>query len=224
MRCDACENQATVHDVVQVNGVRIERHLCEQCAIQMMGGESPTLAQALKTAAELSQQVGASEFPAPETPRALVCAKCALTFNEFKQDGKLGCAACYEAFVSQLGGILMRAHEGATHHAGKMPRRLVASRDPSLARFSGVGAGNPNANEADTPGRGPTADERRDEDERMRQRAEMAARLVSLRKQLGEAVTSEQYERAARLRDEVRDLERVLRAVSFGAERPETQA
>ncbi len=228
MRCDLCDNQATVHDVAEVNGVRIERHLCEHCAIQAMGTEPTPIATALKAAADLADQSSVTDFPIVDVPRTLACTKCGLTFNEFKQDGKLGCAACYEAFVSQLGGILMRAHEGATHHAGKVPRRLAGSRDPSLARFSGcrgsqidVGSGAPGAERQSGQS---SADERRREDERLRQRAEMATRLVALRKQLGEAVTSEQYERAARLRDEVRDLERALRAMSLGAERPETQA
>jgi protein arginine kinase activator len=223
MRCDACENEATVHDIMVVNGVRVERHLCERCAIREMGaggagggGGGGTIADPLKAAAEMSQQTMGVDATTPEAPRALACGKCGLTFNEFKTDGKLGCASCYEAFVAQLGGILMRAHEGATHHAGKVPRRVAATRDPSAPRFAG-GRGLHGAGDA-------ASDERRDEDERMRQRAEMAARLVTLRKHLGEAVSSEQYERAARLRDEVRDLERELRAVSFGIERPETQA
>ncbi len=211
-----------MHDIMVVDGVRVERHLCERCAIREMGGGGAggggggTIADPLKAAAEMSQQTVGMDPTTPEAPRALACGKCGLTFNEFKTDGKLGCASCYEAFVAQLGGILMRAHEGATHHAGKVPRRVAASRDAGAGRFAGHRVSQ-SAAEA-------SSQERSDEDERMRQRAEIAARLVTLRKHLGEAVTSEQYERAARLRDEVRDLERELRAVSFGVERPETQA
>ena len=34
MRCDRCENEATVHETLIKDGVPVERNLCESCAAQ----------------------------------------------------------------------------------------------------------------------------------------------------------------------------------------------
>lgn len=49
------------------------------------------------------------------------CAECGTTFGGFKKTGKLGCAACYEAFRAQITQVLSNIHYGAKHHAGKLP-------------------------------------------------------------------------------------------------------
>ncbi|MBL8763374.1 MAG: UvrB/UvrC motif-containing protein [Phycisphaerae bacterium] len=109
---------------------------------------------------------------------AQVCVSCGVTFAQFRQSGLLGCPSCYEAFESQLTPLLARAQEGGTHHVGKIPKRL-SSRP--------LGAGSPGG--AAIGG---------DEDRR--------ARIDALRKQLSEAIQAEQYERAAKLRDELQRL------------------
>ncbi len=111
---------------------------------------------------------------AGEAPPA--CPSCGLGYADFRQSGLLGCPGCYDAFESRLGPLLERAHEGGGRHVGKVPRRALAER-----RDGGAGV------------------ERLLGDARNR-----AERLESLRKQLADAVEGEQYERAARLRDELR--------------------
>ena len=58
---------------------------------------------------------------------ACSCEACGLTFAEFRKSGLMGCSACYKAFESQVGPLIERAHEGGTHHIGKIPRRAGAS-------------------------------------------------------------------------------------------------
>ncbi|MBS0197856.1 MAG: UvrB/UvrC motif-containing protein [Planctomycetes bacterium] len=171
MKCDLCNNEASVHEVTVRNGVKFERNLCESCAAQH-GLES----QGGGPIAEIIKQFmapGGSAVAVPVVPggqRVAVCPSCRMTFNEFKQGGLLGCPECYRAFEAQLGPLLERAHEGAIAHAGKSPRRQGAP----VARPTGLSL------------------------------AERAMRLEALHKQLEQAVRSEQYEIAAKVRDEIK--------------------
>jgi protein arginine kinase activator len=188
MKCDLCENEATVHEVTVKSGVKVEKHLCESCARQQGISVQPSVPiNELITKYVMAHAApsAAPSAPAPSgTARATVCPTCGTTYAEFRQTGLLGCADCYKAFEAQLSPLLERAHEGATHHVGKLPRRtLAASR---LSQGSGTAA---RGLEAVLGG----AEER-------------AKRLTAIRMQLDEAVSSEQYERAAKLRDELRRL------------------
>ena len=42
-----------------------------------------------------------------------------MSWQEFKDTGLLGCPKDYELFLNQLGGVIERAQNGATHHTGK---------------------------------------------------------------------------------------------------------
>lgn len=175
MKCERCDNEATVHEVTVRNGTAIERHLCEVCAalFGIAGGTLPDLLKPSGQAGEISI-TAVSKIGGATRPTA--CPGCGLTYSEFKQGGMLGCQQCYHAFESQLGPLLERAHEGGIAHTGKSPRRLAA----------GAPA------EPTTPG-GLSLHER-------------AERLQALQRQLDQAVRNEQYEIAAKVRDEIRHL------------------
>lgn len=178
MKCDRCDNQATVHLIEIVNGQKIEKHLCEQHA----GEEGVTIKVTNSPINELLEKfVLKHTAPAPGSSGAepmeeskgaaivasekdMVCSSCGLTFAEFRKRALLGCPDCYTSFEPLLMPLLERAQEGATHHLGKIPR------------YAGT--------------------------DQVRQQ-----RLKQLRRELDRAVSSEQYERAAKLRDEVRQLE-----------------
>ena len=57
-----------------------------------------------------------------QTPRedSVHCDVCGLTYEEFQNTGKLGCAHCYKVFSEQLSPLLQRVH-GRTQHAGRVP-------------------------------------------------------------------------------------------------------
>ncbi|MBM4109291.1 MAG: hypothetical protein FJ255_10880 [Phycisphaerae bacterium] len=116
MKCDRCENEATVTDITRRQGVVIERHLCEKCASEagVVAGGSP----------EPSALV-------PQKPAVPTCPECGLAITEFRQGGLLGCPACYKAFEATLAPMIERAHEGATHHIGKTPRCKLARSGPA---------------------------------------------------------------------------------------------
>ncbi|MBN8643810.1 MAG: UvrB/UvrC motif-containing protein [Planctomycetes bacterium] len=156
IKCDRCAADATVHEVTLKSGEKVEHHLCESCA--------RSAGIAINAAISLEKLVTTfvTQHAAAAGPRAVsnACEGCGLTFAEFRQKGLLGCPSCYASFEQQIGPLIERAHQGATHHCGKTPAK---------AEFS----------------------------EAMRQR------MTLLRQQLSEAVASEQYERAAVIRDEL---------------------
>lgn len=180
MKCDRCENEAKVHETTRRNGVTVEKHLCEKCAADdglATPGQGPVH--------ELLQQFAVAHAAlmshgTPALGRQSICPECGLTFAEFKQGGMVGCQTCYRAFEAQLGPLLERAHEGASRHSGKHPKRVAPARRVP----------NPEPEPASTA---KAAEDR-------------TKALGALRRQLELAVKTEQYEQAAKLRDQLRML------------------
>lgn len=178
MKCDHCDNEATVHEVTVAGGVPHEKHLCEACARDaglVVASQLP-ISQLLTHAVV---QKASARVVGPGVSSG--CSECGTTFGEFKESGLLGCPACYRVFEKQISPLLDRAHEGATHHVGKVPRRALWA-----SRSGGDGGG------AIESVLGP-AEER-------------ARRGRLLRQQMEAAIAAEEYERAARLRDDLRRL------------------
>jgi protein arginine kinase activator len=196
IRCDNCGEEATVHELRVVAGKKVEKHLCERCARKQGIATAPAV-----SVPELIEKYlqAATSKPVEEgmTRSTSACPTCATSYLEFRQSGLLGCHDCYRAFEVQLGPLLERAHESGTHHVGKLPRRALtgaAKAKPGPAR--GVEQGGIEAILG-----GP---------------AELAGRLTTLRRQLGEAISAEQYERAAQLRDDIQKLEQLRQASPEG--------
>lgn len=125
--CQACKKQAaTVHITdISPDGEKCERHLCEACAQKV--GVSPKPPAASHVAQVLSAFVQGSKISAQQIAE-LACPECELTFVEFRNCGLLGCPADYDAFEKALVPLIERAHQGASHHIGKVPRRLGVPR------------------------------------------------------------------------------------------------
>ena len=118
MKCDQCENHATVHLIEIKSGKKIEKHLCEAHAVEagvaVKVNQSP-ISELLEKF--VTKPAGKSEPAAPP----LTCDVCGLTYEQFRKTGLLGCPGCYLAFVAALVPLLERAHEGASRHLGKVP-------------------------------------------------------------------------------------------------------
>jgi len=120
MKCDRCDEEAVVHEIVVQGGEKVEKHLCSSCASDegLVPQQSGTLS------APLSKLVLSSSIiakPTAGTPRS--CPGCGATWAEFRKSGLLGCPECYETFEEKLTPLLERAHEGSAEHTGKSPRR-----------------------------------------------------------------------------------------------------
>ena len=159
-KCDHCESKAVITEVVVKDGEKHEHRLCEKCA-----AEAGIAIQSHAPVAQvLTQFVVAQGITAARQPKLEACSGCGLQFAQFRKEHHLGCPDCYTAFEAELGPLIERAHEGGTHHIGKVPRRSTGS-------------------------------------------GEILRRLATLKKQLEQSVEAEQFERAAKLRDQIRKLE-----------------
>jgi protein arginine kinase activator len=160
MLCEKCKkNTATVHMQQFIGGSKTEMHLCQACSFKM---EIPISFENIFQGFLTSLQSVTANRPA-KTPSA-PCARCGMTYEQFKSAGKLGCEACYQAFAKEIEALFKNV-QGSTRHEGKFPQRM-----------------------------GTELRARREADQ--------------LRKQLKEAVDAENYEDAARLRDQIRALEK----------------
>lgn len=158
-KCDQCDSSATHHSVEIIKGKKIEKHLCDEHA-----AEAGVTIKAVHTPINELLTNFVKLHGGSSAGMDAACDDCGLTFSLFREHSLLGCPSCYETFEKPLNSLLERAHEGATQHLGKVPRRAGESQQ--------------------------------------RQQG-----LRRLRKRLSEAVAGEDFEAAAQLRDEIRQME-----------------
>ncbi len=162
MKCYRCSKHATLHITEIIKSVPHELHLCEDCAQQYQ--KNPD-SQSEEGAFKPSGTSG--DKPLDELDK-LLCPTCGMSFREFRNQGRLGCAHCSRAFQEELYPLLENIH-GETRHCGKTPKRA------------------PMASQKQTD-------------------------LIRLRNEFKQAVASESYEQAARLRDQIQTVEAELQA------------
>ncbi|MDR1482158.1 MAG: UvrB/UvrC motif-containing protein [Synergistaceae bacterium] len=109
---------------------------------------------------------------------SLACSSCGLEYSAFRESGMLGCAGCYEAFRFPLGAWLQK-EQGAESHW-----------DGMSGMFAGLGV-------VDDGWSAPNGDKIRDE---------LRSNIMRLKLELEDAVSREDYERAAQLRDVISPL------------------
>ncbi|MCE9563493.1 MAG: UvrB/UvrC motif-containing protein [Planctomycetes bacterium] len=129
MKCQRCPKQATLHITEVLGDERFEEvHLCEDCAKKYL--YEP---QQKKNA---KQGVTATSEVEEDTPAGARCPSCGMTFLEFRNHGRFGCAHDYDAFKPDLLPLMESVH-GDTKHAGKIPRRAprTATTQAELAQL-----------------------------------------------------------------------------------------
>lgn len=162
MVCENCgSTDAVVHLTQIVNNEMSTHHLCEKCAAEKGLESTPDTSKTplVDVIAQMTQDSARETQPADSE-----CSFCGLTFDGFRQTGRLGCPHCYETFSDHLPRLLRRIH-GSTKHVGK----VYLPPDPTAS--------------------------------------DMEKRLEGLRRKLERAVQSEDFERAAEIRDQIRDME-----------------
>lgn len=138
MLCDRCQKKnAKVLYTEIINGVKKEQHLCEDCATDytsfQMGKQlissDLTLNDLLSTLLEAYNTNGRTDTGEAKPP--IVCDRCGMSYDEFLQKGRFGCADCYRSFHNELGKSL-RGIQGSEAHTGKRPKGFVSSTDRIL--------------------------------------------------------------------------------------------
>lgn len=127
LKCQECQaNPATLHFAKIINGKKTEMHLCEQCAKSkgdiFQGQNSFSIHNLLSGFLNFDTPIkstGASNFAFS----SLKCDKCGMSYEQFAEMGRFGCANCYQVFDSKLDPLLRRVHSGNISHQGKIPKR-----------------------------------------------------------------------------------------------------
>lgn len=160
--CDGqgCDNTAVVQLTQVVDNKSTTHYLCKECArAKGISTEPPSSLDVSDFLAQLGES-GSSGSEGVTEP----CSFCAMTFDDFRESGRLGCPHCYTSFERRVRRLLSRIH-GAGQHAGK----VYLPPDPSSA--------------------------------------DLDRRIAGLRRSLQRAIEAEDFERAAELRDLIRDHE-----------------
>ena len=184
MLCEHCKKrEATVKYVEVINGVKTEHNLCTQCAAHADLGQFSALFEGeFPLGKLLSGLLGTQETEEEdEKYSGVVCPTCGTTYEEFVKDSRFGCPDCYSVFDPLISDHI-RHLQGSEKHVGKHPAGFQP--DPAM-----IG-------EAAGPGEDPVNIPELSKEEKIRL---MEARLK-------DAVRREEYEEAAKLRDEIRAL------------------
>jgi len=113
LKCDFCENPATVHLTQIVNNKVHKVDLCEACA-QKKGVTDPS-------GFSLADLLLKASLNPEKSLSGTLCPKCSFTQADFKKSGRFGCPSCYDTFKEMLDPMLDGMHKGTTH-VGKVPK------------------------------------------------------------------------------------------------------
>jgi len=194
MKCDAdCdwgEEASIFFSYIEDNKV-VKVNLCKYCANEK-GVNDPTGYSLI----DLMQGMGKETTSGKESKaKELTCADCGFTHSDFKKTGRFGCAKCYEVFSEGLESLLEAMHKN-TEHIGKVPSFAfiapVAQPVAPVVPESQVAA--PEVKE-------------KDKSEGWEDLPTQSMSLVILKDKLSLAISAEDYEEAAKLRDEIARLE-----------------
>ncbi|MDD4737020.1 MAG: UvrB/UvrC motif-containing protein [Kiritimatiellae bacterium] len=118
MLCDKCQKApAAVHLTQVVDGQVKKIHLCEACAAKSGIDLQKTMSvtDVLMGLDHLVPETGTEK-----TETDSLCPECGISRAEYKRRGRLGCAACYEAFSDDLIPMIRAVHHHL-QHGGKKP-------------------------------------------------------------------------------------------------------
>jgi len=230
------EREANVQIMQQISGKKPQTFmLCDVCARElgismptfpMPGKASSNPFSVLGSIFQSNLGLGADEIEEKPVSR---CKKCSMSFEEFKKSGLLGCPDCYETFAAQMDPVFSRTQMGQKH-AGRKPgvKSIKGEEDqisPEDSGEAGVIQGVEESgakpaknarkkNASDTAGgkqngkRKLSADKDESDSEELiaLERQHMDRLIEEKKKELAEAVSAENYLKAAKVRDEIAEL------------------
>lgn len=176
MLCEECQNKEAVFTVTLTSGDGVTRK--HLCGDCMKKWEANLADGDIHSFLSSILSILGSAQKTDESP---VCSGCGLKYSAFEKSGRLGCAQCYHDFADKLTPMLKRIH-GNTQHNGRTPRALQQIADvPSQAVQAEETQPVPEVSSV----------------EKMRE---------ELKKKMDEAVACENFEDAAKYRDQLKAL------------------
>jgi len=113
--------------------------------------------------------------------KAFECDSCGYTFDDIVNTGKLGCQNCYDVFEDRLDPIIRRI-QGSNHHVGRIGKIVDNKINDRVEK----------------------KEHKVEENKKNKEQSKMD----TLQEELKKAIKEERYEDAAKIRDEIKKLEK----------------
>ncbi len=183
MMCQNCgKNEVTFRYTQVINGVKKEMNLCDKCAREL-GLKDMNFSMPISFSSFLGDffnEYNDDLLPSFMTTQALQCKNCGTMFDDFMNSGEFGCSECYNLFEDRITPILKNL-QGANKHIGRGYRKIDSK-----------------VNESNDISSSASKTVREDKKE---------SKLEKLQKDLQKAIKDERYEDAAKIRDEIKEIE-----------------
>lgn len=182
MLCEKCKkNTATFHYTEVVNGVKNEHHLCGECASNTDAGYYSSIFDGGMHFGQLLSgllggQLLSHDQEKDEPAKQVKCPRCNLSYGEFVKKSAFGCAECYDVFGPLITDTIKKL-QGSEKHIGKFP--MIYGKTTGESKEAGV---------------------------ELNEEGNAKKKIDILAKKLKEAVASEDFMEAARLRDMISEL------------------
>ena len=183
MLCEKCKiREANIKYTEVINGVKKEHNLCTHCAKEMdFGHYSAIFDGDFPLGKILSSLLGVEENSQKEEKlQQIVCPTCGTSYQEFVENSCFGCQDCYSVFDLLIRDKIKKL-QGSVNHTGKKPKyQKIQAASQTVEGQNGGEVREPEL----TP----------------------KEQLEVLKARLQEAIRKEEYEDAARYRDQIRVL------------------
>ena len=182
MLCDNCgKREANVRYSENINGRKKELHLCEECS-KKLGIENMDFNMPIDFSSffgGLLEDFGTNDFmPLFNEVKQLKCDNCGYTFEDIVNTGKLGCENCYSVFENRLDPIIKKI-QGSNKHVGRTGKIIDSKISEKINNKDSKTENNKDV-----------------------------SKVEKLQNDLKKAIKEEKYEEAAKIRDEIKKLEK----------------
>lgn len=123
MKCELCENKATVFYMQAMQGGQKKIVLCDRCA-EERGLLDPDAFSMVSILMDETPEQAQPIQPVSLADVAQSCEHCGFTIEDYRKVGRLGCSQCYDAFRGEILPALTKMHHGVMH-AGKVPSGMA---------------------------------------------------------------------------------------------------
>lgn len=184
MLCDNCgKREANVRYSENINGKKRELNLCEECS-HKLGIDNMDFSMPIDFSnffEGFMDNFGSTEFmPMIDELKELKCNSCGYTFDDIANTGRLGCKDCYEVFQDRLDPIIKRI-QGSNKHVGRIGKILDTKIENKM----------------------------KDQNTKtINKENDSISQKEKLEIKLKEAVKEERYEDAAKIRDEIKKIDK----------------
>ena len=186
MLCQKCnKHEASVKYTEIINGQKNEMMLCEECSHEL-GLDNINFNMPINFSSFfgglLEDEYNSQEFmPLFQTVKELKCKSCNMSYDEFINQGKFGCPDCYDVFSTKIDTLLKRIH-GSNEYLGRKSLRnsLSKKEQENVGVDAHINPQNEQGNKS---------------------------KLEKLQQDLKKAIADERYEDAAKIRDEINQLQ-----------------